>query len=87
MSKKIMWAVLLAAVLALLIVMPTIHIDAGAVISSSAISYIRAALYFVPVGTCSAILTIIMGLWVFRVIVALVKAVWNILPVGGGGND
>lgn len=81
--KKIMWAVLIVAVLGLLVFMPEIHITAGEITSSSFAQYLRVACYFLPMGTVSAILSLIMGFWVFRIIVAIVKAIWSILPVGG----
>lgn len=88
--KALLWiligAVVLLVVFALLMALPAIHIDADEVIASNAYSYIRAACYFLPMGTVTAILSIIMGLWVFRVIIALVKTIWSVLPVGGGGG-
>ena len=81
MKSVILFTVILLIAFALLMALPAIHIDSGAVISSNAFSYVRAALYFIPAGTCAAILAIIMGLWIFRVIIALVKTLWAVLPV------
>ena len=81
MKQVLLFAVILLIVFALLMALPAIHINSNAVISSNAFSYIRAALYFIPTGTCAAILGIIMGLWVFRVIIALVKTIWSVLPI------
>ena len=82
MIKVILIALALVIVLGLIAVLPTIHIDVDTVIASNAFSYIRAALYFIPAGTCVSILTIILGLWIFRVIVSLVKVIWDLLPGG-----
>ena len=60
--------------------LPTINIDANAVISSSFYTYIRAGLYFLPTGTVAAILTIQIAIWTFRIIVAVIRAVWDLLP-------
>lgn len=60
--------------------LPAINIDANAVISSSFYSYIRAGLYFLPIGTVTIIFGIQIALWTFRIIVAVVRAVWDLLP-------
>ena len=60
--------------------LPAINIDANAVISSSFYTYIRAGLYFLPIGTVTTIMGIQIALWTFRIIVAVVRAVWDLLP-------
>lgn len=60
--------------------LPAINIDANAVISSTFYSYIRAGLYFLPIGTVTAIFGIQLGLWTFRIIVSVVRSIWDILP-------
>ena len=79
--KVILFAVLILIVFALIMALPTIRIDEQGAISSPAFQYIRAALYFIPTGTCAAILTIIVGLQVYRIIVSLVKTIWELLPI------
>lgn len=60
--------------------LPAITIDAEAVISGSFFSYIRAGLYFLPLGTVGAIFSIQIALWTFRIIVSVIRAVWDLLP-------
>lgn len=60
--------------------LPAITINAEAVISSSFFSYIRAGLYFLPIGTVTAIFSIQIALWTFRIIIAVIRAVWDLLP-------
>lgn len=60
--------------------LPAINIDANAVISSSFYTYIRAGLYFLPMGTVTAIFGIQLALWTFRIIVSVVRAFWDLLP-------
>ena len=60
--------------------LPAINIDANAVISSSFYTYIRAGLYFLPIGTVTTIFSIQIALWTFRIIVAVVRAIWDLLP-------
>ncbi len=79
--KILIWVIIIAVVFALICAVPVISIDAAAVTSSSAIDFIRVALYFIPVNTVTAILAITMGLWIFRIIVALIKTIWDMLPV------
>lgn len=79
--KIAIFLVLFVIVLAAIVTLPTIHIDASAVVSSNAFSYIRAGLYFFPMGTVRAILGIILVLWILRVIIAFIKMIWDLLPV------
>ena len=60
--------------------LPTIVIDTDAVISGHFFSYIRAGMYFLPVGTVVTIFGIQLALWVFRVVVAVIRAIWDLLP-------
>ena len=61
--------------------LPAINIDANAVISSTFYTYIRAGMYFLPIGTVTAILGIQLALWTFRIVVAVIRAVWDLLPM------
>jgi hypothetical protein len=79
--KYAIFIVIFLIVVAAIVALPTIHIDASAVISSNAFSYIRAGLYFFPMGTVRAILAIILVLWILRVIIAFIKMIWDLLPV------
>lgn len=79
--KLLIFAVVIVFVLGCLIALPTISINVDAVTSSSAFEYIRAGLYFFPVDTVTTILTLIISLWCFRVVIALVKTIWDLLPV------
>lgn len=63
-----------------LIALPTISISFSAVTTSSVYSFIRGAMYFLPVGTIATILGIILALWLFRVLIAVVRTVWALLP-------
>lgn len=60
--------------------LPVINIDANAVISSTFYTYIRAGLYFLPMGTVTTIFGIQIALWTFRIIVAVIRAIWDLLP-------
>ena len=60
--------------------LPTITISYSAVTTSSVYSYIRGAMYFLPVGTVAAILGLILAIWLFRILIAVIRAVWGVLP-------
>lgn len=79
--KIAIFLVLLFVVLSALVLLPTINIDVDAVVTSNAFAYIRAAMYFLPVDTVVMIGGLILSLWVFRVIIAVVKVIWDLLPV------
>ncbi len=81
MLKVALFAIIIVAVFALLASLPAIVIDVNTVTASTAWTWIRAALYFIPTHTVVAILGIIVALGVFRLIVALVKTIWDLLPV------
>ena len=81
-SRLVKIGVVLALFIGLIAVIPTVRIDTNSAVSSNAFAYIRAALYFVPLDTCSVILRIIMGLWIFRVIVAILKTFGDIFHIG-----
>lgn len=78
-----LFLLILAGAVALIGFLPTISIDAGAVIAGTAYSYIRAAMYFLPLNTVITILSLVVSLAVFRIVVSLVKTLWDMLPVGG----
>lgn len=79
--KLALFVLILVIVLAAFVVLPTIDIDVDAVVSSNAFTYIRAGLYFIPTDTVVTIGTLILALWVFRIIIAFVKVLWDVLPV------
>ncbi len=81
MLKVAIFAALIVVVFGLLAALPAVAIDVNAVVASSAWQWIRAALYFIPTGTVITILQVIVALGVFRIVVALVKTVWDLLPV------
>lgn len=45
------------------------------------LSWVNGVLYFLPWSTVSMILSLILLLFVVRVVIALLKALWSVLPV------
>lgn len=66
-------------VIPLILSVPTVVIDVPGVVNGSVYSFIRAGAYFLPMSTVGVILGITLGLYVFRMIVAVIKAVKEIL--------
>lgn len=60
--------------------MPTIHINTLAVMDGGFYACIRAAAYFLPMDTISAILGIIFILFLFRILVSVLKLFKSIIP-------
>lgn len=81
MLKTAIFGAVFGGIIAALVKLPQISINVDAVVASSAFDYIRAAMYFLPVKTVAAILSLILALWIFRIVVAFVKTVWDLLPV------
>lgn len=78
--KLTIFVVLLGIVLGILLFLPDVDIDKDAVISSSAWHWVRAAMYFFPFHTVRTILSTVVTLGIFSIIVAFVKAFWDVLP-------
>ena len=73
--------ILTIIVLPLILLLPQINIDFVGIINSNIYTYLRAGLYFLPVLTVSKILILTVSIWVFRVIVSLIRTIWELLPL------
>lgn len=60
---------------------PSISISADSPIVTSALSWVRCALYLFPMGTVLKILTLILALWVMRVVISVLRTLWSALPI------
>ena len=78
--KLVVFGIILVAIIAILVLLPSVDIDKDAVISSSAWYWVMAALYFIPTHTVVSILTVVIGIGIFSLIVAVVKTIWDLLP-------
>ena len=65
----------------LLVRIPDLQINYAGLSSMSVYQYLRAGLYFVPMGTVVAIFEIIIGLWVLRIVIAILHSLWAALPI------
>ncbi len=78
--KLILFGLVLAIVIGMIALLPTVTIDKDAVVTSSAFQWIRAGLWFLPTAAIVAITTVQLALWLFRFIIAMVKTFWDMLP-------
>lgn len=60
---------------------PAISISANTPITSNVLAYIRCALYFFPMGTVMTIFSLVLGLWILRIVIAILKTIWGVIPV------
>lgn len=44
------------------------------------VPYLKTALYFLPVRTIAQIFTVILAFWTYRLVVRVVKTVWDLIP-------
>ena len=65
----------------ILVRIPDLQINYAGLSSMSVYQYLRAGLYFFPMGTVVAIMEIVLALWVLRVCVAILHSLWDALPI------
>ncbi len=42
---------------------------------------VRVVCFLLPIGTVKSILTLVVGFTVFRIVIALIKTIWDLLPI------
>lgn len=60
---------------------PAINIPAAAISESTVYQFLQAGMYMLPINTVTTILGIVVGLWVLRVIIAVLHSLWDALPI------
>ena len=61
--------------------MPDIAINYDGIANSSVYQFIRAGLYFLPMDTVVRILSLVIALWVVRLVIAFLHSIWAALPI------
>lgn len=79
-AKLVIFVIILVFVISIFMMMPTVTIDKGAVTTSAAYQWIRAGLYFLPTSALVAVFSCQLVLWTVRVIIAIIKFIWELLP-------
>lgn len=60
---------------------PAIEINYEGLANSTVYQFLQAGMYFLPVGTVTTILTIVIALWVLRIVIAVLHSLWAALPI------
>ena len=68
-------------VVGLLSLLPDISWDVDSSVFSYFIGILQAAGYMLPMGTVSTIVGLIVALTTFRVVISVVRTIWDLLPV------
>lgn len=61
--------------------MPDIAINYEGIANSTVYQFMRAGLYFLPMDTVIRILSLVLVLWVFRIVIAFLHSLWAALPI------
>lgn len=51
--------------------------------SSTFFDFVRCGLYLLPLGTVNAIVGLLVAISLFRIILSIIKTIWNLLPISG----
>ena len=74
---NVLWSIA-SPILALI---PDIAINYDGIANSTVYQFIRAGLYFLPMETVTKILTLVIALWVLRIVIAFLHSIWAALPI------
>ena len=61
--------------------LPSIDFSVDSTVFEYFLGIVRVAGYMLPMGTVSAILSLIVNLTIFRIVIAFIKTIWDLLPV------
>lgn len=62
-------------------ILPDISWDVGTGVFSSFLDVLSCVCYMLPMGTVSVIAGLTLSISVFRAVIALVKTIWDLLPI------
>ena len=60
---------------------PDVQINYDGLANSTVFQFLQAGMYMLPIGTVTAILTIVVALWVLRIVIAILHSLWAALPI------
>ena len=61
--------------------LPSIDFSVDSTVFEYFLGIVRVAGYMLPMGTVSVILSLIVNLTIFRIVIAFIKTIWDLLPV------
>lgn len=62
-------------------VLPDISINVQSSAYATFMDMVSGVIYLLPVGTIFTIFSIIMSIWTFKILIAIPKAIWEVLPI------
>ena len=65
----------------ILSLLPSFEINVDSTAFEYFLGIVRVASYMLPMGTVSAIISLIVSLTIFRIVIAFIKTIWDLLPV------
>ena len=65
----------------ILSLLPSFEINVDSTAFEYFLGIVRVASYMLPMGTVSAIVSLIVSLTIFRIVIAFIKTIWDLLPV------
>ena len=81
MITDVVLALVLKIVSPLLGLLKPINIVVNSVYIDYVFDVVSGIMYFLPVDTINTIIGIMISLWVFRVVISFLRALWSILPI------
>ena len=81
MISEFMLNIVFGIVYKLLEMLPEVTLSADTSAFSYFISFIRVAMYILPMPTVCAVVSLIFAFTVVRIVIAVIKTVWDLLPV------
>lgn len=81
MITDVVLALVLKIVSPLLGLLKPINIVVNSVYIDYVFDVVSSIMFFLPVDTINTILGIMISLWIFRVVIAFLRALWSILPI------
>lgn len=81
MISEFIFNIIFAIVSGMLSLLPDIswNVDSGAL--STFLDYVRVASYLLPMDTIGTIVGLIISIITFRIIISLIKTIWEVLPL------
>lgn len=81
MISEFMIDIIFGILTALLSVLPDITWSVDVSSFTPFFQILNAVCYLLPMGAISSIVSMVIGLTVFRVVISIVKTIWSLLPV------
>ena len=81
MISEFMMNIVFSILTGLLSLLPNISWDVNSGAVGTFMDVISCVTYMLPMGTVIAITSLVVSLMVFRIVIAIIKTIWDLLPV------